>query len=113
LQSLARLTHPDLTPDEISRFLSHSGQVWAVVLLDEAGKIPDFIKSRLRWLGDSYRTYLQDTSVIQCQHIDALKSNSDEIMNLFGGNHSILPDTIPIDTEMGIYNDLDQLEKDL
>jgi hypothetical protein len=56
---------------------------------------------------------LQDTAVIQRQHIDALKLNSDEIMNLFGGNHSILPDTVPIDTEMGIYDDLDQLEKDL
>jgi hypothetical protein len=45
LQSQARSMHPDLTPDEISRFLSHSGQVWAVVLLDEASKLPDFIKS--------------------------------------------------------------------
>jgi hypothetical protein len=45
LQSLARSTHPDMTLDEISRFSSHSGRVWAVVLLDEAGKMPDFIKS--------------------------------------------------------------------
>jgi hypothetical protein len=113
LQSLARSSHPDMMLDKISRFLSHSGRVWAVVLLDEAGKLPDFIKSQLCWLGDSYRTYLHDTSVIQRQHIDVLKTNSDEIMKLYGRNHSILPDTVPIDTQMGIYNDLDQLETDL
>jgi hypothetical protein len=27
-----------MTLDEVSRFSSHSGRVWAVVLLDEAGK---------------------------------------------------------------------------
>jgi hypothetical protein len=113
LQSLARSTHPDMTLDKISRFSSHLGRVWAVVLLDKAGKLPDLIKSWLCWLGDSYRTYLHDTSVIQHQHIDALKINSDEIMKLYGRNHSILLDTVPIDTQMGIYNDLDQLETDL
>ncbi len=45
LQSIAKYCHPDLTRDEISRFASHSGRVWAVVLLDEAGMNPDFIKS--------------------------------------------------------------------
>ena len=113
LQSLAKSTHPDMTLDKISRFSSYSGRVWAVVLIDEAGKLPDFIKSRLCWLGDSFRTYLRDTSVIQRQHIDALKTNSDEIMKLYGRNHSILPDIVPIDTQMGIYNDLDLLETDL
>jgi hypothetical protein len=102
-----------MTLDEISKFSSHSGRVWAVVLLDEAGKASDFIKSRLCWLGDSYRTYLHDTSVIQHQHIDALKAHSDEIMKLYGRNHSILPDTAPIDTQMGTYNDLDHLETGL
>ncbi len=112
LQSLARSTHPDMTLDKISRFSSHLGRVWAVVLLNKAGKLPDCIKSQLRWLGDSYCTYLNDTSVIQRQHIDALKTNSDEIMKLYGRYHSILPDTVPIDTQMGIYNYLDQLETD-
>jgi hypothetical protein len=45
LQSIAKYCHPDLTRDEISRFSSHSGRVWAVVLLDEAGMNSDFIKS--------------------------------------------------------------------
>ena len=100
LQSVAKTSHPDMTPDEISRISSHSGRVWAVVLLDEAGKSPDFIKSRLRYMGDSYCFYLRDTSVIQHQHIEALKMNSILITKLLGPNHSALPDTVPIDYDM-------------
>jgi hypothetical protein len=44
-QSVAKTCHPDLTRDENMRFSSHSIRVWAVVLLDEAGMNPDFIKS--------------------------------------------------------------------
>ena len=112
LQSVAKTSHPDMTPDKISRISSHSGRVWAVVLLDEAGKSPDFIKSRLRYMGDSYRFYLRDTSVIQHQHIEALKTNSILITKLLGPNHSALPDTVPIDYDMGNYDDNDLLESD-
>ncbi len=45
LQSIAKACHPDLTKDEIMHFSSHSGRVWAIVLLDEAGMNPDLIKS--------------------------------------------------------------------
>jgi hypothetical protein len=55
LQSFAKICHPDLTRDEIMRFTSHSIRVWAVVLLDKAGMNTDFIESRHRWIGDSYR----------------------------------------------------------
>jgi hypothetical protein len=34
LRSIARVVHPDLSEDEIKRLSSHSGQVWALVLLD-------------------------------------------------------------------------------
>jgi len=112
LLSVAKTTHPDMTPDEISKISSHSGRVWAVVLLDEAGKSPDFIKSRLCYMGDSYRFYLLDTSVIQHQHIEALKMNSILITKLLGPNHSALPDTVPIDYDMGNYDDNDLLESD-
>jgi hypothetical protein len=58
-QTIARECHPDLTKDELMRFTSHSGRVWAVILLDEeAGMNPDFIKSQLHWRGDSYRLFL-------------------------------------------------------
>jgi hypothetical protein len=57
LQSVARTAHSKLSKDKISHFLSHSGIVWALVLLDEAGMSPEFIQFQLRWLGKSYRLY--------------------------------------------------------
>ncbi len=62
---------PDTTLDKLKRYSAHSLRVWACVLLDEAGKLPDYIKKRLRWLGDSFRMYLRDTAIIQHQHEDA------------------------------------------
>ncbi len=53
LRSIARAVHPDLSEDAIKHYSSHSGQVWALVLLDEAGMTPDFMKSCLRWTGES------------------------------------------------------------
>lgn len=107
LQATASQAHPDLTKDEISRFSSHSGRVWALVLLDEAGMSPEFIQFRLRWLGASYRLYLRDTSVIQSKHISALNKASDEVIRLLGKNSTILPNDVPIDEEMGEYNSED------
>ncbi len=43
---------------------------------------PDYIKKRLRWLGDSFRMYLRDTLAIQLQHVDALREASREVMDL-------------------------------
>ena len=100
LRSIARVVHPDLSEDEIKRFSSHSGRVWALVLLDEAGMTPDFMTSQLRWMGESYKLYLRDTSVIQQKHIDALKKESDEVMRLLGCNRDVLPDIVPVDYEM-------------
>jgi hypothetical protein len=85
------------------RFTSHSIRVWAVVLLDEAGMNSDFIKSRLRWIGDSYRSYLRDTAVLQQKLISALERSSNDFINLFGENHTTLPDIVPIDDAMGPY----------
>jgi hypothetical protein len=103
LQSFAKTSHPDLTRDEIMRFTSHSIRVWAVVLLDEAGMNADFIKSRLRWMGDSYRSYLRDTAVLQSKHISALESSSNDFVKLFGENRMVLPDIVPVDDTMGSY----------
>jgi hypothetical protein len=57
-------------------------------LLDEAGKPPNYIKKRLRWLGDSFRMYLQDTLAIQLQHVDALREASWEVMDLISALHT-------------------------
>ena len=103
-QSVAKICHPDLTRDEIMHFTAHSIRVWAVVLLDEAGMNADFIKSRLRWMGDLYRSYLRDTAVLQNKHISALKSSSNDFINLFGENRTMLPDIVPVNDAMGPSN---------
>jgi hypothetical protein len=103
LHSIARAVHPDLCEDEIKRFSLHSGRVWALVFLDEAGMTPDFMKSRLRWMGKSYRLYLRDTSILQQKHVNALKKDSDDLLRLLGRNHDILPNIVPKDNEMGEY----------
>jgi hypothetical protein len=73
---------PDTTPDKLKRYSAHSLRVWACVLLVEAGKLPDYIKKRLQWLGDSFRMYLRDTAIIQHQHVDALLAASQEVIDL-------------------------------
>ena len=103
LRSIARVVHPDLTEDEIKRFSSHSGRVWALVLLDEAGMSPVFMTSRLRWMGESFKLYLRDTAAIQQKHITALYKESDDVTRLLGNNRDILPDIVPLDDDMGKY----------
>ncbi len=44
--------------------------------------MPDYIKKRLRWLGDSFRMYLRNTTIIQHQHVDALLAALQEVMDL-------------------------------
>jgi hypothetical protein len=101
LQSIARAVHPDLLEDTIKHYSSHSGQVWA--LLDKAGMTPNFMKSCLRWMGESYRLYLRDTSILRQKHVDALSKESDKVMQLLGSNHDILPNIVPVDDKMGEY----------
>ena len=64
---------------------------------------PDFIKSRLCWMGDSYRLYLQDTAILHQKHITALDRASTEFMTLFGENRTTLPDDVQVDNTMGSY----------
>ena len=89
--------------DELKSFSSHSGRVWDLVLLDKAGMTPDFMKLRLRWIGDSYGLNLRDASIFQQKHIEALKKDSNKIQRLPGRNRDILPNIIPVDDEMGDY----------
>ena len=86
LQSVAKIVHPDWSADDLSRISLHSGRVWALVLLDKAGMSPAFMTSRIRWMGDSYKLYLQDTSILQHKHVHTLKKESDELMKLIGSN---------------------------
>jgi hypothetical protein len=68
----ARVVHPNISKEEEQQYSAHLLRVWACVLLNKAGKLPDYIKKCLRWMGDSIRMYLNDTHVIQDQHREAL-----------------------------------------
>jgi hypothetical protein len=95
LQKAVKKVRPDTTPDKLKHYSTHSLRVWACVLLDEAEKSPDYIKKRLRWLGDSFRMYLRDTAIIQHQHIDALLAALQEVMDL---NAALPMDVIALST---------------
>ncbi len=97
LQKAAKEVRPDTTPDKLKRYSAHSLRVWACVLLNKAGKLPDYIKKRLHWLGDSLRMYLRDTAITQHQHVDALLAALQEVMDLIAA----LPmDVIALSTMM-------------
>jgi hypothetical protein len=82
LRKAVKSIRPDTSSEDLKQYSTHSLRVWACVLLDEAGMPPDYIKKRLRWLGDCFRMYLQDTLAIQLQHVDALREASREVMDL-------------------------------
>jgi hypothetical protein len=79
-------------------------QAWACVLLDEAQKSLDYIKKRLRWLGDSFRMYLRDIAIIQHQHVDALLAALQEVMDLMA---ALPKDLIALSTMMEGTDDPD------
>jgi hypothetical protein len=80
LRKAVKKIRPDTTQDELKRYSAHSLRVWACVLLDKARKPPDYIKKRLHWLGDSFRMYLRETTIIQHQHVDSLLATLQEVM---------------------------------
>jgi hypothetical protein len=82
LRKAVKKVRPNTTLDELKQYSARSMRVWACILLDEAGKLPDYIKKRLRWMGDSFRMYLRDTAIIQHQHVDALLAALQEVMDL-------------------------------
>ncbi len=64
--------------------------------------MPDYIKKRLCWLGDSIRMYLRDTAIIQHQHVDALLAALQEVMDLIA---ALPKDVIALSTMMeGVDN---------
>jgi hypothetical protein len=103
LQLIAKIVHLDLTKEELNRISLQSGRVWALVLLDEAGMSPAFMTFCLRWMGNSHKLYLGDTSILQHKHVNALKKESNEVIKLLGGNQDELPNIVPVDNDMGNY----------
>ncbi len=106
-----RAVRPNISKEEKQQYSTHLLQVWACILLYEAGKLPNYIKKRLCWMGDSFRMYLSDTRIIQDQHREALQALSEEVMDLI----SALPaDILRLSTmsegtgdkdDMGVYHD--------
>ncbi len=110
-RAAARAVRPTISKEEEQQYSAHSLRVWACVLLDEAGKSPNYIKKRLCWMGDSFRMYLQDTRVIQDQHREALRASSEEVMDLVSAlpddilRLSIMSDRTGDEDDMGVYHD--------
>jgi len=111
-QAATRAACPNISKDDEQQYSAHSMRVWTCVLLDEAGKSPDYIKKRFRWMGDSFRMYLRDTCVIQDQHCEALRASSEEVMDLVSAlpadilRLSIMSkETAGEEEDMGVYQD--------
>jgi hypothetical protein len=107
LRKAVKKVRPTTTPDELKRYSAHSLRVWACVLLDKVVKLPDYIKKRLRWLGDSFRMYLRDMAIIQHQHVNALLAALQEVMDLIA---ALLKDFIALSIMMEGTDDPDMHE---
>jgi len=107
-----KIIYPNISKVDLARSSAHSLRVWACVLLDESGMSPQYIMSRLRWMGNSFRMYLRDTDVIQDKHLDILQAALQEVIDLIGANTEALISEIAtglanveLDNEMGNYED--------
>ena len=73
---------------------------------------PEFIMSRLQWMGNSFRMYLRDTGMIQDKHRDTLQAALQDVLDLIAGPHQAAPtggctdlSTVDADDTMGNYAD--------
>jgi hypothetical protein len=107
LRKPVKKVRPNATLDKLKRYSAQSLRVWACVLLDKVEKLPDYIKKRLRWLGDSFRMYLRDTAIIQHQHVHALLAALQEVMDLMA---SLPKDFIALSTMTEGTDDPDMQE---
>ena len=81
-QAAARSMHPNISKEEEQQYSAHSLQVWVCVLLEKAGKLPDYIKKRLRWMGKSFWMFLRDTHVIQDQCVVSAPCPKGHVMRM-------------------------------
>jgi hypothetical protein len=110
-RAVARAMRPTMSKKEEQRYSGHSLRVWACVLLNEAGELPDYIKKHLRWMGDSFWIHLRNTRIIQDQHRESLRASSEEVMDLVSALPdnilclSIMSDGTGDEDNMGVYHD--------
>jgi hypothetical protein len=66
LRAVVRAIRPDTTKEELKRYSTHSLRIWACVLLDEAGKSPEYIKKKTplagRFLPNVFEGYFHHTA---------------------------------------------------
>jgi len=105
----ARKAHPGLLNEEYSKISVHSLRIWACVLLDEeAGQKAGTIKQRLRWVSESYRVYLRDTTKTSKQHLAVLDEAMASVLALLEASpEDVCPSVTPEDLTMGNYQDND------
>ena len=74
LKLAAKEAHGITSKKDLNKFTPHSPRVGACVLLDMMGKLPDFIKKRLRWRSDSYVDYLRHIPTVASDHVAVVNS---------------------------------------
>ena len=107
MRTTVKNAYPDVSKRELMKYSCHSIRVWACVTLDGEGMFPDFIKNRLRWLGESYRVYLRDTNKINEKHMEVLKSSVKKTVELLECSQQEDHEIDQIYADMGEYNDGD------
>ncbi len=80
IQKVVKKVRPGISTEDLSKYSAHLLQVWACVLLDKAGKSPDYIWKQLCSMGDSFRMYLHNTRIIQDAHRKALQVSNQDIL---------------------------------
>lgn len=111
LRTVAKNIYPDLSKRELAQFSAHMIRVTACVLLQQAGKSPDYVRSRLRWESEAYRVYLRDTSTLALQHLESVGRENQQVLDAYAiaaANLPAQPTTPPPppDQDMGVYDDL-------
>ena len=107
LKACARIVYPDITKTELSQFSAHMFRVTACVLLQHAGKDADYIKTRLRWESEAYRTYLRNTDILANQHITAVVNGVSTTCKVYATQPANVPEIaathVDIDGTSGPY----------
>ena len=68
----AKHAHGITAVADLKKFTPHSPRVGACVLLHVVGRLPDYIKKRLRWKSDTYEDYLRRIDHVASDHVKAI-----------------------------------------
>jgi hypothetical protein len=113
IQEVVKKVRPGISAKDLSRYSAHLLRVWACVLMDKAGKSPDYISKQLHWMGYSFQMYLCDMRIIQVVHCKALHALNQENLTLLHAQpadimQNILMSECTADADMGkYYNEMD------